>query len=282
MRDNLVLANYWWFAVACEASYSSNSAIPASNSWLSSRQSNPGGGSDFPHLLSTENVFPFIFTVIYWKKVHFLWGRCIFYMVYTLLFNFRVFFFIYSSTNLYRTSKNLTNTSCSYHFETFTAFLIFFWIFFICFYFIYGFTFNFRVFFFIFMCADTLPTIRFVFLPYNRWYLFIWWTVWVIFIHFLLMIWLLQKFPKILEFCFQTWNFSTRWKWGGGRTNNFPVFLWLFLTPPATQNIKIHFWRGPPHNFLKIGSEIPCFRIFGTRKRVRGTRFRVPFSVWYF
>ena len=36
------------------------------------------------------------------------------------------------------------------------------------------------------------------------------------------------------------------------------------------------------HNFLKMAPEVPWFRCRGTRKRVRGTRFRVPKNAWYF
>ena len=36
------------------------------------------------------------------------------------------------------------------------------------------------------------------------------------------------------------------------------------------------------HNFLKMAPEVPWFRCRGTRKRVRGTRVRVPKNAWYF
>ena len=39
-------------------------------------------------------------------------------------------------------------------------------------------------------------------------------------------------------------NISRAWAWKRGGANNFPPFLGLHLTPPATQNIKKQFRLG--------------------------------------
>ena len=38
---------------------------------------------------------------------------------------------------------------------------------------------------------------------------------------------------------------SRAWAWKRSRANNFPPFLGLYLTPPASQNIKKQFRVGP-------------------------------------
>ena len=50
---------------------------------------------------------------------------------------------------------------------------------------------------------------------------------------------------KILEICPPDFHVSRAWKWKGAGANNFPPFLGMYLTPPATQNIKKYFWGAP-------------------------------------
>ena len=51
---------------------------------------------------------------------------------------------------------------------------------------------------------------------------------------------------------------SRAWTGIGGSANNFPPFLGLYLTPPATQNIKKTFWWGPTI-FQKWHPKFPVF-----------------------
>ena len=68
-------------------------------------------------------------------------------------------------------------------------------------------------------------------------------------------------------------------EWGPGQ--QFSSIFWDVLDPPSHSEHQKKFLVRL-HNFLKMAPETPIFRCRGTRKRVRGTRFRVPKNAWYF
>ena len=85
---------------------------------------------------------------------------------------------------------------------------------------------------------------------------------------------------KILEICPPDFHVSRAWKWKGAGANNFPPFLGMYLTPPATQNIKKYFWGGP-RIFKKWDPKMPIFRILNSETRF-GTSFPSFKMRWYF
>ena len=97
--------------------------------------------------------------------------------------------------------------------------------------------------------------------------------------------WFLFPSKKIWKLA-SDFNISRAWAWKRGGANNFPPFLGLYLTPPATQNIKKQFRLGS-RIFLKWSPKMPIFCILNLGNEVpnlvskvqnaKNGHFRVPF-----